>query len=70
MAGCGMKNNYMKDLSSKIERSSSTTEIELNQLTSAYFNLEVGEWEPLIEKLAVIVNINDTASILAKSIEF
>jgi hypothetical protein len=31
-------------------------------MTANYFNLEIGEWEPLIENLAFNVKINQTLS--------
>ena len=36
--------------------------LKLHQMTSNYFNLEQGEWEPFIENLAFDISQNQTLS--------
>lgn len=36
--------------------------MKLHQMTSNYFNLELGEWEPMVENFACEVNVNQTLS--------
>lgn len=36
--------------------------VSLTQMTATYFNLELGEWEPLVENLAFNTMTNNTPS--------
>ena len=42
----------------------------LHKMTGSYFNLELGDWEPMIENLAVRVEQNQTLSIKTVSVKF
>ena len=54
MTGLDMKQNTDK------EDDRSEQHMSILQMTGSYFNLELGEWEPLIEHLALSVIVNNT----------
>ena len=52
------------DMSNKADFNDENKEIEVHlpMMTANYFNLELGEWEPLLEQLAVTIQVHETIS--------
>ena len=52
------------------EDDSSRQNIELQKMVANYFNLELGEWEPLIENLALNADVNQTLTTKIVTVNF
>ena len=52
------------EMSNKADFNDENTEVEvqLPMLTANYFNLELGEWEPLLEQFSMKADIHETVS--------
>lgn len=52
------------EMINKADNNDENSEIEMSMplLTANYFNLELGEWEPLLEQLSMKIGVNETIS--------